>query len=120
MAKAVSPVKPPEAKIGDTSKVEEALARFEKPEGPEDDLTKVAGIDLESQHLLNEIGIYRYGQIGRWSNEDRQWVETRLPRFRGKTEEWMAAAKALIEAGSPGGGAPNAAGTRQGKTKDED
>ena len=117
---AVSPVKPPEPQIGDTSKVEEARARFQKPEGPADDLTEVAGINSESQHLLNEIGIYRYGQIGRWSDEDRNWIETRLPRFKGKTEEWMAAAKALIETGSPGGAAPNAAGTRRGKTKDED
>ena len=117
---AVSPVKPPEPQIGDTNKVEEARARFQKPEGPADDLTEVAGINSESQHLLNEIGIYRYGQIGRWSDEDRNWIETRLPRFKGKTEEWMAAAKALIETGSPGGAAPNAAGTRQGKTKDED
>ena len=120
VVEAVSPVKPPEPKIGDTSKVDEARARFEKPEGPADDLTKVAGIDSESQHLLNEIGIYRYGQIGRWSDEDRTWIETRLPRFKGKTAEWMAVAKALIETGSPGGAAPNAAGTRQGKTKDED
>jgi NADH-quinone oxidoreductase subunit E len=120
VAEAVSPVKPPEPKTGDTSKIEEARARFEKPEGPEDDLTKVAGIDSDSQHLLNEIGIYRYGQIGRWSDEDRQWIETRLPRFKGKTAEWMAAANTLIEPGSPGGRASNAAGTRQGKTKDED
>jgi NADH-quinone oxidoreductase subunit E len=120
LVEAVSPVKPPEPTFGDTSKIEEMRARFEKPEGREDDLTKVAGIDSESQHLLNEIGIYRYGQIGRWSDEDRQWIETRLPRFKGRTAEWMAAAKALIETGSPGGAAPNAAGTRQGKTKNED
>ncbi len=117
---AVSPVKPPKPQIGDTAKVEQARARFNKPEGPADDLTKLAGLDAESQHLLNEIGIYRYGQIGRWSNEDRDWIEARLPRFKGRTAEWMAAAKALIETGSPGGAAPDAAGTRQGKTKNED
>jgi NADH-quinone oxidoreductase subunit E len=113
VAEAVSPVKPPEPEIGDTGKVEEARARY-------DDLTKVAGIDSESQHLLNEIGVYRYGQIGRWSDEDREWVETRFPRFKGKTAEWMAAAKALAETDTPGGAAPDAAGQRQGKTKDED
>jgi NADH-quinone oxidoreductase subunit E len=119
VVEAVSPVKPPEPKIGDTAKVEEARARFTKPEGPEDDLTGLAGLDLESQHLLNEIGIYRYGQIGRWSDEDREWIEARLPRFKGKTAEWMAAAKALIETGTPGGPAPDAAGQRQGETKGE-
>lgn len=119
-AEAVSPVKPPEPKSGDTSRVQEVRARFEKPEGSADDLTKLGGIDAQSQHVLNELGIYRYGQIGRWSDEDRQWIETRLPRFKGKTAEWMEQAKALVDANTPGGVAPNVAGWRQVKTKDED
>lgn len=117
---AVSPVKPPEAKSGDTAKVDEARLRFQKPEGPSDDLTKVTGIDPEAQHILNELGISRYGQIGRWSDEDRQWVEARLPRFKGKTAEWMEQAKALMDTNTPGGPAPNVAGRRQGTTSGED
>ena len=117
---AVSPVKSPEPKSGNTAKVDEARARFEKPDGPSDDLTKVKGIDAASQHVLNELGIHRYGQIGRWSDEDRQWVEARLPRFKGKTSEWIEQAKALVDTNPPGGAAPNVAGRRQGKTKDED
>ncbi len=119
VVEAVSPVKPPEPQIGDTAKVDDARARFEKPEGAAEDLTKL-GIDQASQHLLNEIGIYRYAQVGRLSDEDREWIETRYPRFKGKSAEWMEAAKALIETGSPGGVAPDAAGRRQDKTKDEE
>jgi NADH-quinone oxidoreductase subunit E len=118
VVEAVSPVKPPEPQIGDTSKVNEARARFAKPEGEPEDLTKL-GIGQEAHHLLNEIGVYRYAQVGRWSDEDREWIETRYPRFKGQTAEWMTAAKALIETGAPGGVAPDAAGRRQGKTKDE-
>ncbi len=120
IAEAVSPIAPPESQSGDTAKIGELRSRFEKPEGPADDLTKVQGIDAESQHLLNEIGIYRYGQIGRWSDEDRDWVEARLPRFKGVTSEWLAQAKALEETNTPGGAAPNATGDRQGKTGNED
>ncbi len=116
---AVSPVAPPEPQIGDTAKVDNARARFEKPEGEAQDLTKL-GIDEQSQHLLNEIGIYRYAQVGRWSDEDRAWIETRYPRFKGQTAEWLAAANALSETDTPGGAAPDAAGRRQGKTKGED
>ncbi len=120
VVEAVSPVKPPEPQLGDIGKVDEARALFEKADNEGDDLTKLAGINSESQHLLNEIGIYRYGQIGRWSDEDREWVETRFPRFKGKTADWMAAAKALTETDTPGDAAPDAAGRRQGKAKDED
>jgi NADH-quinone oxidoreductase subunit E len=119
VVEAVSPVAPPEPQIGDTSKVDDARARFEKPEGEAQDLTKL-GIDQQSQHLLNEIGIYRYAQVGRWSNEDCEWVETRYPRFKGKTAEWLEAAKALVETDTPGGVAPDAAGRRQGKSGNED
>lgn len=117
---AASPIRPPEAKGGDLGGIKEERSRFERPGGPADDLGRIAGIDEAAQHVLNELGIYRYGQIGRWTDEDRQWVEARLPRFKGKTAEWVEQAKALIDTATPGGAAPNLAGRRQGKTKDED
>jgi NADH-quinone oxidoreductase subunit E len=104
----VSPVKPPESKTGDTAKLDEQRSRFQRPEGPADNLKMITGVDTESEHVLNELGVYRYGQVGRWTAEDREWLETRYPRFKGKTAEWMEQAKALIDANSPGGPAPAA------------
>ncbi|WP_127077695.1 NADH-quinone oxidoreductase subunit NuoE [Rhodomicrobium lacus] len=116
---AASPVQPPEAKSGDVEKGAEERARFERPEGDPDDLTKLADLDPDAQHALNAIGITRYGQVGRLTAEDVEWIETRYPRFKGKTAEWLAAAKALIETDTPGGVAPDAAG-RETEPKDKD
>jgi len=116
---AASPVQPPEAKSGDVEKVAEERARFEKPEGDPDDLTKLADLDPEAQHALNAIGITRYGQVGRLTVEDVEWIETRYPRFKGKTAEWLTAAKVLIETDTPGGVAADAAG-HETEPKDKD
>jgi NADH-quinone oxidoreductase subunit E len=113
-------VKTPEVKSGDTQPVKElkhgALA---KPEGDPDNFSRIAGLDADSANLLRDMGYYHFRQIGEWTKEDQEWLELRQPRFKGKTSEWIAQAKALLETQSPGGAAPNAAGTRQGKDKGE-
>jgi NADH-quinone oxidoreductase subunit E len=120
-AEAAIPVKGPAAKGGGAARVRELRAGFlEKPEGPMDDLTKISGIDPQTQSLLNDMGLYHFRQLLAWTDEDRKWVETRLPRFKGKTADWMRDAQALLETHAPGGVAPSAAGRRQGKTKDKD
>ncbi|MBT3070671.1 NADH-quinone oxidoreductase subunit NuoE [Rhodomicrobium sp. Az07] len=116
---AASPVQPPEAKSGDVGRVEEERARFERPDGDPDDFTRLADLDPDAQHALNAIGITRYGQVGRLTAEDVEWIETRYPRFKGKTSQWLTAAKALDETNTPGGAAPDAAG-RETEPKDKD
>lgn len=110
------PVKTPEVKSGDTEKAREMREGFlARPDGAPDDLTSIGGIDGDAQKMLNEIGLYHFRQVSRWTKEDEEWVETRLPRFKGKTAEWVEKAKALIDTKTPGAPAPDVSGTRQGK-----
>ncbi len=118
-AETVASIATPTAKGGERAAVDTEMARFRCPDGAPDDLTKIAGIDTSLQSQLNQMGLYRYGQVGKLTAEDREWLETRLPRFKGATAEWTSQAKALIDANAPGGAAPDVVGTRQGKTADE-
>jgi NADH-quinone oxidoreductase subunit E len=69
---------------------------------------------VEAQNLLNDIGLYHFRQMGRWTKDDQDWLEARLPRFKGKTAEWIEQAKTLVNTNTPGGASPNAAGKRTG------
>ncbi len=112
---AASPIAAPTAKSGNLASIQAERSRFQREEGPADDFSKIAGLDPDAITQLNEIGLTRYGQVGRLSEEDQSWLETRYPRLKGKTAQWSEAAKTLAATATPGGLAPDAAGHRSGK-----
>lgn len=48
-----------------------------RPAG-KDDLKKIEGIDAELEAKLNELGIFHYDQIAKWSAKNSHWVEEYL------------------------------------------
>jgi NADH-quinone oxidoreductase subunit E len=76
-------------------------AEPERLDGPRpgreaDDLKRIGGIGPKIEGILNELGIYHFDQIARWTPAEVAWVDTRL-KFRGRIERegWIAQAKEL-------------------------
>ena len=77
----------------------EAEALFKAPEGPADDLKKIAGVGPTLEKKLNTLGVTRFDQIAAFAAEDIQRLDDRL-NFKGRVErdDWVGQAKALAEA----------------------
>ena len=68
----------------------------DKPkDGPKDDLSKIHGIGPAFARTLYKMGLYRYGQIARWTPEDINKVAKKLYTApdRIKRDNWIAGAK---------------------------
>ncbi|MCO6186103.1 NADH-quinone oxidoreductase subunit NuoE [Rhizobium sp. L1K21] len=74
-------------------------AAVAKPEQP-DDLKLISGVGPKLEATLNELGIYTYEQIAKWTKKEIDWVDGYL-KFRGRIErdEWLKQAKALAKGG---------------------
>lgn len=64
-----------------------------------DDLKLIRGIGRQNEQKLNQIGIYKHGQIAAWTSEEERWVSVHLA-FPGRVEreEWVAQARELSDA----------------------
>ena len=62
-----------------------------------DDLTKINGIGPYIEQRLNEIGIYNYDQISRFTDEDIRVLTELIDFFPGRIERdsWIAQAQSL-------------------------
>ena len=67
-------------------------------EETKDDLTQINGIGPYIEQRLNEIGIYNYDQISRFSEEDIRILTELIDFFPGRIERdnWIAQASALM------------------------
>jgi len=67
-------------------------------DGGGDDLTEIVGIGPRIAEVLNELGIWSFGQIAAWSPENAAWVEQHLS-FKGRVdrEGWIEQAKDLLD-----------------------
>ncbi|MCV0398079.1 MAG: NADH-quinone oxidoreductase subunit NuoE [Rhizobiaceae bacterium] len=74
-------------------------AGMDRPERP-DDLKMISGVGPRIEGILNELGIYTYGQVAAWKKAERDWVDQRL-KFHGRIEreDWVRQAKALAKGG---------------------
>ena len=70
-----------------------------KPARP-DDLKLISGVGPKIEGILNDLGIYSYGQIAAWKKAERAWVDGYL-KFHGRIERenWTKQAKALAKGG---------------------
>lgn len=62
-----------------------------------DSLTKIKGITSKIESDLNNLGIYHFEQISKWSNKNCEWIEEflLLPKIvRGN--QWVEQAKVLL------------------------
>ncbi|MCF6329900.1 MAG: hypothetical protein L3J02_08885 [Henriciella sp.] len=64
------------------------------PDGKADDLTQIKGIGPKLRERLNQLGIYHFTQIAKWSAPETAWVEDALS-FKGRAtrEKWVMQAR---------------------------
>ena len=62
-----------------------------------DDLQGIEGIDAQMEERLNELGIFHFDQIAKWSAKNCHWVEEylTLEDDQIKEENWIEQAKSL-------------------------
>lgn len=105
-----APASEPEPKV--TPKAKATLIKDSKPApkaedkpeilevaaGEEDDLKRIKGIGPVNEKALNELGIFKFGQIASWTPANIDWVEDFMS-FPGRIEreDWIAQAKLLAE-----------------------
>ena len=79
-------------------KAEDKPEIVEVAAGEEDDLKRIKGIGPVNERALNELGIYKFGQIAAWTPANVDWVEDFMS-FPGRIEreDWIAQAKTLAE-----------------------
>ena len=66
-----------------------------RPKG-KDDLQEIDGIDATLEYELNELGIYHYDQISKWSSKNSEWIEVFL-NIHGQvsSDNWISQASSL-------------------------
>lgn len=76
----------------------------EKPEtldgprdGQADDLKRINGIGPKIEEQLHHMGVFHFGQIATWSDQELDWVDAHLEGFSGRArrDEWVAQARDL-------------------------
>lgn len=67
-----------------------------------DDLTVIRGIGAKLQERLNRLGVYKLSQIGEWDDAAMDWIDIRLPGFKGRVhrDNWVNQARELGGAAS--------------------
>ena len=62
-----------------------------------DNLREIEGIDSDLESKLNELGIYHFDQIAKWSPKNAHWVEEYLTLEDNQVKEanWIEQAKGL-------------------------
>ena len=70
-----------------------------RPTG-KDNLSKIEGIDNELEYKLNELGIYHFDQIAKWSPKNCHWVEEYFTLEDNQISEsrWVEQAKKFSKA----------------------
>ena len=69
---------------------------LDQPPEQRDDLQRINGIGPVLQAKLNELGVFQFAQIARWSEAELLWIDNHL-NFRGRAlrERWVEQAQAL-------------------------
>ena len=69
--------------------------------GQPDDLKVIQGIGPKLEELCHSLGIYHFDQIAGWGPNEVAWMDSNLPRFKGRVtrDNWVAQAKEIVEVG---------------------
>lgn len=68
-----------------------------RPTG-KDDLLEIEGIDDKTEEALNQLGIFHYDQLAKWSKKNCQWVNEYL-ELEGRIleEKWVEQAQEIVK-----------------------
>lgn len=71
--------------------------------GKADDLTLIWGVADKLQEKLNEMGIWHFDQIAKWTAEEVSWFEASMQGFNGRVErdKWIEQCKKLADGWRP-------------------
>ncbi len=92
----IAKAKAPARKVAQTAKAPAGKpAPMEKPAQP-DDLKAIGGIGPKLEKVLNELGIWTYGQVAALQPAELAWLDDHLG-FAGRIgrDDWVGQAKAL-------------------------
>ena len=66
--------------------------------GEKDDLKRISGVGPKIEGILNELGVFHFGQIAEWTRDNVEWVDSYLS-FKGRIdrENWIEQAKLLAD-----------------------
>ena len=71
--------------------------------GVPDDLQRIRGIGRRNEELLNDLGIFHFGQIAAWTPAEARWVGAFLAfPERIERDDWIGQATILASGGSTG------------------
>ncbi|MCI5083982.1 MAG: hypothetical protein MRY78_19950 [Saprospiraceae bacterium] len=92
-AKKAAPAKSADPKSALFSKIGEAKA------ADKDDLKKLKGVGPKLEKMLNEMGIYTFGQVSKMGKKEYELVDSMLTSFkgRGQRDDWAGQAKKLMK-----------------------
>jgi len=67
-------------------------------DGKKDNLTRIKGIGVKIDALLNSIGVYHFDQIAAWNEKEAKWIDHQVS-FPGRAfrDDWIGQAKLLAE-----------------------
>lgn len=85
--------------VGDLGKKPSTLAKAKASGG--DNLTLIDGVGNAIEKKLNELGIFHFSQIAKWSEANEVWVSNEIG-FPGRSqrENWVAESKILAAGGT--------------------
>ncbi len=65
--------------------------------GEADDLKRISGVGPALEKLLNDMGVFHFEQIAKWTDAEVSWVDQNLLRFKGRAsrDNWVKQAKLL-------------------------
>uniref|UniRef100_A0A9E7ZMG2 NADH-quinone oxidoreductase subunit NuoE n=1 Tax=Bosea sp. NBC_00436 TaxID=2969620 RepID=A0A9E7ZMG2_9HYPH len=71
--------------------------------GKGDDLELIWGVGPKLGRMLNEMGVWHYDQIAKWTPAELAWVDARLTGFKGRAlrDDWIAQSKKLATGWRP-------------------
>lgn len=94
----------------DVAEAAKPVADESKPElltaargGKGDDLELIWGVGPKLAKMLNEMGVWHYDQIAKWTPAELAWVDARLTGFKGRAlrDDWIAQSKKLATGWRP-------------------
>ncbi|WP_353187222.1 NADH-quinone oxidoreductase subunit NuoE [Bosea sp. (in: a-proteobacteria)] len=71
--------------------------------GKGDDLELIWGVGPKLAKMLNEMGVWHFDQIAKWTPAELAWVDARLTGFKGRAlrDDWIAQSKKLATGWRP-------------------
>jgi predicted flap endonuclease-1-like 5' DNA nuclease len=79
---------------------DEANLLSEPAFGSPDDLEAMDGVGPMLRALLYDIGVFYFWQVAEWTDQEIDWVESKLMHFRGRIrrDDWVGQARILAQA----------------------